>query len=128
VLLLDTCTLLWLAAEASELSARSRALIAAHPNGLHVSAISAFEIALKHRKGKLVLPAEPERWLDEILSFHAVEAIPVDRRIAARSAILPSRHGDPCDRIIVATAAAHGLTILSPDPLLRKYRQAKVVW
>jgi PIN domain nuclease of toxin-antitoxin system len=127
-LLLDTCTLLWLVAERGRLSARAKRLIAEHAGSLFLSAISAFEIALKHRKGRLTLPLTPANWIASVLEFHGVVEIPVDCDIAARSVALPQLHDDPCDRIIVATAQARGLTILTPDPLIRAYRPTGCEW
>lgn len=51
MLLLDTCAVLWLAADPARLSTTARHQIAADPAHLYVSAISAFEVGLKHRKG-----------------------------------------------------------------------------
>ena len=128
MILLDTCTLLWLAADQKKLSARARSLIAKHAGALFISAITAFEIALKHRKRRLVLPLEPEQWIERALTFHGVAEIPVDWRVAARSTAVDVEHADPCDRIILATAEARDLLLLTPDPLMKACPSVRVEW
>jgi PIN domain nuclease of toxin-antitoxin system len=128
VILLDTCTLLWLASDHRQLTARAKDLLSRHAGALFISAITAFEIALKHARGRLELPLPPEEWIEEALAFHGIDEVPVDWRIAARSALLAPYHADPCDRIIVATALCRGWAILTPDPLISEYREAQVVW
>ena len=64
--LLDTCTLLWLVGEQSRLSDRAKTLIIG-ADSVGVSSISAFEIALKHRKGRLELPFDPTDWRQKAL-------------------------------------------------------------
>jgi PIN domain nuclease of toxin-antitoxin system len=125
--LLDTCTLLWLADDQNRLSARARDAIAAEAGSLFISSITAFEITTKHRRGALRLPMEPVDWITEALEHHGIADIPVDWRIAERSASLPLHHKDPADRLIVATAMVTGLAILTPDPLIRAY-DVKVIW
>jgi PIN domain nuclease of toxin-antitoxin system len=51
--LLDTCVLLWLAADQHSLSEKVIEILSSHPSGLFISAISAFEIGVKSAKGKL---------------------------------------------------------------------------
>ena len=126
--LLDTCTLLWLVADQGRLSTAARAFLAAHAGRLFVSAISAFEIALKQRKGALGLPLPTRTWYLRALEFHGLREVPLDGSIAIAAAELPPLHRDPCDRIIVATAQAHGLTIVTPDPAIAAYPTSKVVW
>ena len=126
--LLDTCTLLWLTSDHSKLSQSAAEAIADEGSALFVSAISAFEIGIKHGRGALLLPFEPDRWYEEALEFHGLHEIPVTGRIAARSTMLPRLHADPCDRILIATAAEHGLRILTPDSLIRAYPSLEVVW
>ena len=128
MLLLDTCCLLWLAGDAEQFSSRARSLIEAAAGGLFISAISAFEIALKDNKGRLILPLLPEEWMRRTLSFHGIRELPVTWQIAARSALLPPLHADPCDRIILATGELHGVVIVTPDPLLHSYPGAAVEW
>ena len=126
--LLDTCTLLWLAADQSRLSDHARQRMGDHSESLFISAISAFEIALRHEHKKLRLPLAPSVWWREALSFHGITEIPVTGEIAARSAALPPLHNDPCDRLIVATARAHHLAILTPDSHISRYPQVDVEW
>ncbi len=128
MILLDTCTLLWLAADQRKLSAHSKAQIKKNAGALYVSAITAFEIALKHSKGRLALPLAPEAWLERAFAFHGVAEIPMDWRIAARSTRMAVPHADPCDRIILATAALHDLAVLTPDPLMKVCPDVRVEW
>jgi len=128
MVLLDTCTLLWLAGDPASLSERARAAITAEAGGLGVSAISAFEIAVKHRRGKLELPLPPDAWYAEAVSSFGLREIPVDGRCALTAAALPPIHNDPCDRFIIATAAIHGLPILTPDKTIARYDAVRTVW
>jgi PIN domain nuclease of toxin-antitoxin system len=128
MLLLDTCALLWLAAEPSRLSPAARDAIAAQPAQLFVSAISAFEIGLKHRKGRLDLGMAPEAWWSRAVAHHGLRVLPVTDAIALASTALPTLHADPCDRIIVSTAELHGTRIVTSDPLIRQYPSAIVIW
>jgi len=126
--LLDTCALLWLAADHSRLSDEVVRQLIRHPDAVFVSAISAFEVGTKHAKGKLELPMEPGRWYETALRFHHVKEIPVDGRIAAHSTKLPRLHADPCDRLIIATAQLEDLVILTPDSLFSAYSDTRVLW
>ena len=128
MVLLDTCTLLWLASDRKKLPKGVLDRIAAAAGALYISSISAFEIALKHRRGRLVLPMEPEAWIGEALAFHGIEEIPVDWRITARAVDLAIEVNDPCDRMILATALLKNLTLLSPDQALRACPGVSVAW
>ena len=66
--------------------------------------------------------------MDEALAFHGLEEVPVDRKIAIRSVMLPLQHGDPCERMILATAELRRLTLLTPDPILRGYPEVTTEW
>jgi len=128
LLLLDTCTLLWLASALERLSPRARELIGEHAGLLFVSAISAFELGVKHRKGRLTLPLPPGDYYARALERHGLREIAVDGGIAELSTRLPPLHADPCDRIIVATAQRHRLTVVTPDPLVAAYPDTSVAW
>ena len=101
MIILDTCALLWLAIEPERLSERAKSLISTHRAGLAVSAISAFEIAIKARKRKLELGVSAEEWWRTALAHHGISSIPVSDEIALASVALPPHHHDPADRIIM---------------------------
>ncbi len=127
-LLLDTCAILWLAADPARLSDAARDAISANRSDLFVSAISAFEISLKHRKGRLDLGMEPDAWWPRAIAHHGLLVLPVTDEIALASTALPPLHADPCDRIIVAAGAKHGAAIVTNDTLISQYAAATVLW
>ncbi len=128
MILLDTCTLLWLVAAPSRLSKRARATIDASRGQMFVSAISAFEVAIKHRRRALVLPLPADEWYAAAIAHHGVVEIAVTGSIAARSVALPALHADPADRMIVATAQDRSLTVVTPDRLIGQYPDVSVIW
>jgi PIN domain nuclease of toxin-antitoxin system len=114
VILLDTCALLWLAEGGQQLSAEVRDRIEA-PAVVYVSAISAFEIALKVNSGKLKLPVPPADWFRAILDHHGLAVCALDWEICIAATTLPPIHRDPCDRFIIATAKAYRLPVVTHD-------------
>ena len=127
-MLLDTCTLLWLASTPAKLPAKVRRVIADNAGNLFISAITAFEIGIKHRRRALELPLAPADWIAETLDHHGIQEIPVDWRIAERSTSLPPLHKDPADRIIIATSLTTGAPILTPDGEIEQYPGVTVIW
>jgi len=85
--LLDTCALLWLSQGGGLLSPEVCKQINNAPV-VYVSAISGFEISLKHHKGKLVLPVDPAEWFKQIIKHHDLRIIPLDLIICIRSTTL----------------------------------------
>ncbi len=128
MILLDTCTLLWLASDQKKLSARAKKEIYKNAQALFVSSITAFEIAIKCRSRKLELPMPPMDWFTKALEFHGIHEIPVTSIIAISSVQLPPLHNDPCDRIIIATSQINSVEILTSDKLISAYNQVKVIW
>ena len=117
---LDTCVVLWLASQQDSLSANARAVLADPTAALHVSAISAWEIAIKSRKGKLALPSAPEDWWRTFLDSFGINEVAVTGDIAMRAVEEALPHGDPADRIVVATARSLGAKLLTADKILRE--------
>jgi len=126
-ILLDTCTFLWIITDAPQLSRRARALFQAPDNVVYLSAGSAWEIAIKHALGRLPFPDAPERFLPEMRDAHGIEPLPIDEESALHISRLPALHRDPFDRLIVSQAIVHGLSILTPDPLVTQY-PARTIW
>jgi len=120
-LLLDTCTFLWIAAGAPDLSSHARELFTDPDNEVYLSVVSAWEIAVKHAAGRLPLPESPERFVPAERHRHGIDTLPLDEDTALHLARLPALHRDPFDRMLVCQAIVHGLVILGPDPLITQY-------
>ena len=105
MLLLDTHVLVWLTFGDRRFGtgARRAADKAVAAGNAAVSAVSFWEIAMLVEKRRLNLPWAPEA-VRRYLLFHSLNEIPVDGGIALRAGLLTDLHGDPADRIIVATA------------------------
>lgn len=129
VILLDTCVILWLAGSAGKLSGPAVTALRDEADQLFVSAISAWEISIKFAPGKLELGGpRPAEWFQRACRQHGLREIPVDAGIGGGAPLLPKHHNDPADRMIVATAAAHRLRIVTPDALIRQYDEVKTIW
>lgn len=123
-LLLDTHVWIWLNNGDLELkSAMIREIDRAAENGeLFISAISVWEIATLVAKKRILLRASIHDWIEEALSQPGVELIPLHPNIAIESTLLPpGLNADPADRIIVATARAKSLTLMTRDANIREY-------
>ena len=105
MILLDTHVLLWTRFGYGDLGRRARAVIDRHQrNGnVAVSAITFWEVGLLKQKDKLAMLSEVDAWRADLLRDGLVE-IPVGGAIACRAGLLPDLHGDPADRLILATA------------------------
>jgi PIN domain nuclease of toxin-antitoxin system len=125
--LLDTCTFLWAVSAPGQLSARARDLITAPTAAVYVSSVTAWEIAVKHNLGRLILGSAPDRFVPAQREAHGFEALPLDEASALHVNRLPGLHRDPFDRMLVCQAIVHGLAILTPDPLVEQY-PARVLW
>lgn len=126
-LLLDTCTFLWTLSGKPPLPARVADLIRNPDNQVFLSAASAWEIAIKYGMGRLQLPEHPDRYVTAMRVERGITALPIDEESALHATRLPSLHRDPFDRLIVSQAIVHGLTILTPDPIVASY-PARTMW
>lgn len=80
-----------------------------------VSAVSCFEVAWLVTKQRLQIAHGLDEWFDRALRVSRVGLLPLTPEIARLAAELPAHHGDPFDRIIIATAVANDATLLSAD-------------
>jgi len=126
-LLLDTCSFLWVIGGAPELSTRARDAFANPSNEVFLSAASAWEIAIKHRLGRLPLPLPPENFVPQQREAHGIRRLDLDEEAALHVSRLPDLHRDPFDRVIVAQAVVGGLVVLTPDEAIRGYA-IKTLW
>jgi PIN domain nuclease of toxin-antitoxin system len=126
-LLLDTCTFLWIVGGAKDLSGEARRAFADPANDVLLSAVSAWEISVKHRLGRLPLPTPPDTFLPAQRTAHGIEPLPLDEEAALQVAKLPELHRDPFDRMLVAQAIVGGLVLLTPDDYIREY-PVRTLW
>ena len=125
--LLDTHALLWWLFDDPHLSTTARDFIANADNEILVSAASAWEIATKHRIGKLPEAGDIVRLLPMYLrqARFAELSVTVDDGLLAGS--LPGPHKDPFDRMLIAQARLRSLSVLSIDPVFHEYG-VTVLW
>jgi PIN domain nuclease of toxin-antitoxin system len=126
-LLLDTCTFLWSVGDAKRLPRKVAELILAQDNEVFFSAASAWEIVIKHAIGRLELSGSVDRFVQDERAAAGFEPLPIDEESAVHIARLPLLHRDPFDRMLVSQAIVHGMTILTPDPLITQY-PARTAW
>lgn len=131
MILLDTHVLVWWASDKKKLSREAAKSItdAQKHSSLAVSAISIWELAILLMKGKLVVTIPPEEWLRQIEAIDGLQIISVDAAIAKNSVFLPGvLHQDPADHIIIATARAVGIPLLTADKKIRDYPHVETIW
>jgi PIN domain nuclease of toxin-antitoxin system len=120
-ILLDTCEFLWLVSGDAKLSAAVSAAIRDPNNQVFLSAVSFWEISVKHTLGKLPLPQLPAQFIPAQREKHLIAPLALDEATVVQLGGLPALHRDPFDRMLVCQALAHGLTLASSDPFIRQY-------
>ena len=111
---------MWVVNDAPELSGRAGTVVDPE-NDVYLSAVSAWEIAVKHALGRLPLPDSPERFVPEQRKQQGIEELPLDEESALHLTRLPMLHKDPFDRMLVCQAITQALLILTPDELISQY-------
>jgi PIN domain nuclease of toxin-antitoxin system len=126
-ILLDTCAAIWLV-NGDPMTAQSRAAIAAAQAsgaGVHVSPISAWEIAPLVASNRLQLASSPATWFGRLVALPGMRLAAMPPELLMGSAFLPGTPPrDPADRIIAATARSYDQTIVTRDAELTLYAQA----
>lgn len=126
-LLLDTCTFLWVVTASPQLSPTARAAFSAPANEVFLSAVSAWEMAVKYRLGRLPLAEPPEVFVPRMRDLHRIAALPLEEEASLQATRLPDHHRDPFDRMLICQAIHHGLVLLTPDPSIRAYA-VRTLW
>ena len=112
--LLDTHTFLWAATDEDRLGAAAARVLAVTPyEQLAISDVTLQETGLLLQSGKISFTGAPARVLGQLLDH--VQVLPISLAIAIMAPASRLPHGDQFDRIITATAKAHGLTLITKD-------------
>ena len=120
-LLLDTHAFFWWFSGSTRLSLPAREAIEDDGNDIIVSAASAWEIATKHRLGKLPEAAALALDMTEAIAGQDFEELPITVEDAARAGYLPGPLRDPFDRVLIAQALSGNLVLVSIEPLFDNY-------
>ena len=123
-LLLDTCAAIWIAQGAFIEPAALTAMTQANEDGrpLRLSLITAWELGLLAKSGRAAMAAAPATIFQSFLRLPGVQSQQLTAEILIDSSLLPGNiHGDPADRIIVATARTLDLTVVTRDRHILDY-------
>lgn len=133
MIVIDTHILIWWVSGSKRLSNSAKKSIektlADDSGEILVSSISAWEIAMLVKSGRLALSMDVESWLEEVSQIEGLRFLPVDNEIGFKSAALPGGfHKDPADRMIVATARTMAMPLVTADEKILQYEHVKTIW
>jgi len=116
VILLDTHTLIWLTEGHPQLGDRARQLAdeALADDDLGISAITFWETAMLHQRGRIQLVRPVEAWRRTLVD-QGLHEVPLTGEVCIAAATLHDFHADPADRFITATALLYGATLVTAD-------------
>jgi PIN domain nuclease of toxin-antitoxin system len=119
--LLDTHTLLWWLSDNTALTKPARKTIADTKNVLIVSAVSAWEIAIKVRLGRLPTAADLVADFKGYVEREGFELLDISAEHGIRAGLLPGPHKDPFDRMLIAQAQAENIPIITNEAVFESY-------
>jgi PIN domain nuclease of toxin-antitoxin system len=124
---LDTHAWIWAASDPSQLGKEGRSALR-RKTPLAVAAISCWELSMFASRGRIELDRDPVTWMEDSFESLQIELLPLTPAVCVLAAQFQSLHGDPADRLIVATALAHGATLLTRDERLRSSEVVRTIW
>ena len=124
--LLDTHALIWWMSSSPQLAAPAKAAIENGGGSVFASAVSAYEIALKHTAGKLDIAANLLLAYEADLSAVGLRELPITSQHALAAGQLDLLHRDPFDRLLIAQAKLEGLTLISNERLFDRFGVARL--
>jgi len=126
-LLLDTFTFVSLVSDPYKLGGTARSVLDDPTNRFFLSDASVLEICLKYNDGTLEMPEAPRSWIKNQCDIWQVRSLAITREHSFRLSELAYHHDDAIDRILVATALAEELPIVTEDKNIQKY-PVSVIW
>ena len=124
---LDTHAWLWWLSEPDQLG-RAAVKRIQGSDRIGIAAVSCFEVAAAVAKGRVTLDRGTLEWLQKALSAPRVELLPLTPAVAVKATMLGRFHGDPADRVIVATAILESAVLVTKDQRIRKYEAVSTIW
>jgi PIN domain nuclease of toxin-antitoxin system len=128
-ILLDTCTIIWQTLTPAQLSEKAQSVLTEPESEIYYSPISCAEVYWATQRGRLSLDRHWRAWFRHFVELNAWLEIPVNLEVIEEAFSLPEPfHADPMDRILVATARMHGLTLLTADNAILSYPHVRTLW
>jgi PIN domain nuclease of toxin-antitoxin system len=125
--LIDTHVFLWAVLEPERLSRTVKKILEDLQTEVFLSAACVWEIATKHRLGKLRQADYLVKNFEQALSSLQIEELPIVRAHALKAGSWPVEHRDPFDRILAAQALLEGIPLLTIDPAFEAF-SIEVIW
>lgn len=129
-LLLDTHVWIWIMNGEERISQSFRTLVnqQREKESLYISAISIWELGMLVERKRIELEMDCLDWVEQSLEGTGIDLLPLSPRIAIQSTRLPGEiHGDPADRILIATAFEHNAVLVTHDQKILNYGKGKFI-
>lgn len=126
-LLLDTHAAIWWWTNSPRLGKAVGETLSAGEIPVYVSAVTAIEIAIKFRIGKLPDFGDPASDFPALMVSSGFEGLPITHAHALAAGLIPGKHRDPFDRLIAAQALAERFTVATCDPEFASFG-CKTIW
>jgi PIN domain nuclease of toxin-antitoxin system len=124
-LLLDTHVWFWALQSPDKLGRRCRLELESGANTLAVATISTVELGQLQATERIAFKGTLESWVRRGIETLALQTVELSHPIAVLAYALPGNfHKDPADRLLVATAVHHGLTLVTADERILAYPHA----
>ncbi|MES1164236.1 MAG: type II toxin-antitoxin system VapC family toxin [Verrucomicrobiota bacterium] len=125
-ILLDTCTVIFIAQDPNRLSKAARDILVDENNAVFVSVVTAGELACLAERKRIVLPQHWKPWFRACVDRNGWNLLPLTIEIMEEAYSLPEPiHRDPVDRILIATSRVEDMTIVTADRSILDYPHVK---
>ncbi len=120
--LLDTHVWIWSQEDPERIGPQTRRLLVSPQHENHICTISTLELARLAASGDITMSMAVQEWVERAVSALQAKTLGVSHQVAVDAYALPgSFHKDPADRVLVAAARCHDLTVLTADGRMRAY-------
>jgi PIN domain nuclease of toxin-antitoxin system len=123
--LLDTHTAVWFFNGDRALSDTAKQIIDNLSDHVYISIASVWELAIKISIGKMSFPGRIAGFVSLAETNH-IPIIPIETCHLPILEALPSIHKDPFDRLLIATAMAEQMTLITTDENIARYNVSQV--
>jgi len=125
--LLDSHTFLWWNTDDPRLSEQAREIIANGQNAVFLSTASVWEIILKAKNGKLILPEDPAGYITKRMKLYHIQPLPIQISHVLRVYELPQHHDNQFNHLLVAQSQLERMPLLTANVDLKKY-EVETIW